>query len=81
MMRRFLTLILASVALLNAGAAAADRLKDMAGVMQSFAEHIIDGRNVDLALVGPSVAGVADDPEGLVATLGRALRPRRVEGP
>ena len=42
-----------------------DVMKDMAGVMQSFADHIIDGRNVDLALVGPSVAGVADDPEGL----------------
>jgi len=42
-----------------------DVMKDMAGVMQAFAEHIIDGRNVELALVGPSVAGVADDPEGV----------------
>ena len=42
-----------------------DVMKDMAGVMQAFAEHIVDGRDVGLALTGPSVAAVADDPEGL----------------
>jgi len=44
-----------------------DRLKDMAGVLEAFARHVarrggLD--NVHLALVGPSVAGVSDDPEG-----------------
>ncbi len=39
-----------------------DRLKDMAGVLRGFAEHV--PAPAHLALVGPSVAGVADDPEG-----------------
>jgi trehalose synthase len=40
-----------------------DRLKDPVGVLKTFAEHV---RNPDahLLLVGPSVAHVADDPEG-----------------
>ena len=40
-----------------------DRLKDPVGVLRAFAEHC---RTPDahLLLVGPSVAGVADDPEG-----------------
>jgi trehalose synthase len=40
-----------------------DRLKDHAGVLRCFAEHC---RHPDahLLLAGPSVAGVADDPEG-----------------
>jgi trehalose synthase len=40
-----------------------DRLKDPIGVLRAFAEHT---RNPDahLLLVGPSVADVADDPEG-----------------
>jgi trehalose synthase len=49
-----------------------DRLKDMAGVMRGFAEHVVTDPDVDhegsaarLMLVGPSVEGVADDPEGL----------------
>jgi len=43
-----------------------DHLKDMAGVLQAFTRHVMPraGRDVHLALVGPSVAGVADDPEG-----------------
>jgi trehalose synthase len=40
-----------------------DRLKDMAGVLRGFAEHVTDERAV-LALVGPDVRSVADDPEG-----------------
>ena len=40
-----------------------DRLKDMAGVLRGFAEHVSDERAV-LALVGPDVSQVADDPEG-----------------
>jgi trehalose synthase len=42
-----------------------DVMKDMTGVMQAFAEHIINGRDIELVLAGPSVAAVADDPEGL----------------
>jgi trehalose synthase len=40
-----------------------DRLKDPVGVLRCFAEHL---RTADahLLLVGPSAAGVADDPEG-----------------
>jgi trehalose synthase len=40
-----------------------DRLKDMAGVMRGFVDHVAPGGSY-LMLVGPSVAGVADDPEG-----------------
>jgi trehalose synthase len=40
-----------------------DRLKDMVGVLRGFAEHVADERAV-LALVGPDVGAVADDPEG-----------------
>ncbi|MFL6240986.1 MAG: glycosyltransferase [Actinomycetes bacterium] len=49
-----------------------DRLKDMNGVMQGFADHVVGADGVDagagnarLMLVGPSVEGVSDDPEGL----------------
>lgn len=41
-----------------------DRLKDMAGVLRGFAEYVAPGGPGWLALVGPSVDGVADDPEG-----------------
>lgn len=41
-----------------------DRLKDMAGVMAGFAEHVDPGLGAHLMLVGPAVTGVADDPEG-----------------
>lgn len=40
-----------------------DRLKDPTGVMRSFVEHIRHPR-AHLLLAGPSVAEVADDPEG-----------------
>ena len=40
-----------------------DRLKDMAGVMQGFAD-IGGDTGAQLALVGPNVSGVSDDPEG-----------------
>jgi trehalose synthase len=39
-----------------------DHLKDMAGVLRAFADHVPPP--VHLALVGPTVEGVADDPEG-----------------
>jgi trehalose synthase len=39
-----------------------DRLKDMPGVLQGYADHV-DGR-AHLLLVGPNVTGVADDPGG-----------------
>jgi trehalose synthase len=39
-----------------------DRLKDMHGVMEAFAEHV--DATTHLVLAGPNVSGVADDPEG-----------------
>jgi trehalose synthase len=39
-----------------------DRLKDMAGVLRAFADHVPPPAH--LALVGPAVDGVVDDPEG-----------------
>jgi trehalose synthase len=41
-----------------------DRLKDMSGVMRGFAEHVAPNGPGWLMLVGPSVEGVTDDPEG-----------------
>jgi trehalose synthase len=41
-----------------------DRLKDMAGVMGGFADHVAPGGDGYLMLVGPSVKDVSDDPEG-----------------
>jgi trehalose synthase len=41
-----------------------DRLKDMAGVMRGFADHVAGRDDVRLALVGPAVEAVEDDPEG-----------------
>jgi trehalose synthase len=43
-----------------------DRLKDHMGAMLGFAEHALDGTDAHLVLAGPSVTGVADDPEGAV---------------
>jgi trehalose synthase len=40
-----------------------DRLKDMAGVMTGFAAHVPGRSAAQLALVGPAVGGVTDDPE------------------
>ena len=41
-----------------------DRLKDMVGVLHGFAEHVAGRADARLALVGPAVDGVTDDPEG-----------------
>jgi trehalose synthase len=41
-----------------------DRLKDMAGVLRGFADHLAGRSACRLALVGPAAAGVSDDPEG-----------------
>jgi trehalose synthase len=41
-----------------------DRLKDMPGVMQGFADYVAPACGGYLLLVGPAVAGVTDDPEG-----------------
>jgi trehalose synthase len=48
-----------------------DKLKDMSGVLRGFADHVVGHEGIDngggmtrLLLVGPSVAGVSDDPEG-----------------
>jgi trehalose synthase len=49
-----------------------DPLKDMAGVMTGFAEHVDGAASAHLLLAGPAVTGVADDPEG-AATLERCV--------
>ena len=49
-----------------------DRLKDMAGVMRGFADHVAPGGDWYLMLVGPSVKDVSDDPEG-AAVYGECL--------
>lgn len=41
-----------------------DRLKDMEGVMRGFADFVPDELGAHLALVGPNVHAVRDDPEG-----------------
>ena len=41
-----------------------DRMKDMAGVMRGFVEHVDGDRDAHLVLAGPAVTGVSDDPEG-----------------
>jgi trehalose synthase len=41
-----------------------DRLKDMNGVMHGWARYVAPARAGYLALVGPAVTNVADDPEG-----------------
>lgn len=40
-----------------------DRLKDMAGVMNGFVQHVDPSIGAHLLLCGPVVTGVADDPE------------------
>jgi len=40
-----------------------DYMKDMAGVMEGFAEHVDPALDAHLVLAGPAVTGVADDPE------------------
>jgi trehalose synthase len=49
-----------------------DRLKDMAGVMRGFADHVVPGDGGYLMLAGPAVSEVADDPEG-AAVYGECL--------
>jgi trehalose synthase len=41
-----------------------DRLKDMAGVVRGFAEHVVPYHGAHLVVAGPAVTRVADDPEG-----------------
>ena len=41
-----------------------DRLKDMQGVLVGFADRLAGQAGLRLALVGPAVDGVSDDPEG-----------------
>lgn len=40
-----------------------DRLKDMLGVLEGFAEHVPRTTGAHLVLAGPAFGGVADDPE------------------
>jgi trehalose synthase len=41
-----------------------DHLKDMEGVLRGFADHLAGRGDARLALIGPAVDGVTDDPEG-----------------
>ncbi len=41
-----------------------DHLKDMQGVLRGFADHVAGRSGARLALIGPAVDGVSDDPEG-----------------
>jgi trehalose synthase len=41
-----------------------DRLKDPLGVIHGFVEHVLPHTDAHLVYAGPSVAAVADDPEG-----------------
>jgi trehalose synthase len=41
-----------------------DRLKDMTGVLEGFADYIVHDHDTRLVLAGPVVSAVADDPEG-----------------
>jgi len=41
-----------------------DHLKDMEGVLRGFADHLAGRTDARLALIGPAVDGVTDDPEG-----------------
>lgn len=43
-----------------------DRLKDMSGVMEAFVDALDGMAGAHLALVGPEVSAVSDDPEGAV---------------
>lgn len=38
-------------------------MKDMAGLMGGFAEHVDPSLGAHLVLAGPAVTGVVDDPE------------------
>jgi trehalose synthase len=49
-----------------------DRLKDMAGVMRGFADHVVPAGAGYLMLIGPAVTDVSDDPEG-AAVYGECL--------
>jgi trehalose synthase len=42
-----------------------DRLKDHAGVLRGFAEHVPPSLDAHLLLVGPAPRSVSDDPEGV----------------
>jgi trehalose synthase len=57
-----------------------DWMKDMAGVMEAFAQEVDPSFGAHLVLAGPSVTGVADDPEATLVfedcvTRWRALPP------
>jgi trehalose synthase len=41
-----------------------DRLKDMPGVLEGFADFVVHDHDAHLVLAGPVVGAVADDPEG-----------------
>lgn len=58
-----------------------DRLKDMPGVLHGFARHVAPRADGYLMLVGPSVAEVADDPEGAQVHAECVRQWRRIPAP
>ncbi len=47
-----------------------DRMKDMGGVMQAFADNLAWLGDAHLALIGPAIAGAADDPTAAEVLVG-----------
>jgi len=58
-----------------------DHLKDMPAVMTGFADHVAGSCDGYLALVGPAVAGVTDDPEGAAVFADCLLQWRELPAP
>ncbi|MEX0665801.1 MAG: glycosyltransferase [Acidimicrobiia bacterium] len=54
-----------------------DHMKDMVGVMEGFVRHVDGTAGAHLMLVGPSVTGVTDDPEG-AAVLDECIQRRHL---
>jgi trehalose synthase len=55
-----------------------DPMKDMVGVLRGFADHLDRFGDAHLALVGPAVAGTADDPTGAEVLLACMAEWRRL---
>jgi trehalose synthase len=55
-----------------------DSMKDMAGVMEGFAEFVDPALGAHLVLAGPAVRGVADDPEAAAVYEDCVVRWRRL---
>jgi trehalose synthase len=59
-----------------------DRLKDPLGVLEGFVDHVAPAHpDAHLALVGPEVVGVSDDPEGAIVLADVSERWHRLPRP